>query len=87
MQTTKKLTIIHRILHWTIAIAMPIMFTTGFLQTYWMNKNGMIGVIENKTAASTLPQDVMTDIASTIREPMWEWHEILANVMIAAFVA
>jgi cytochrome b561 len=87
METTKKFTSIHRVLHWTIAIAMPIMFITGFLRMYWMNKNGMVAVIENKTVASPLPKDVMTDIASTIREPMWEWHEIFANVMIAAFIA
>lgn len=87
MDVKIKFTVIHRMLHWIIAIAMPIMFITGFLRMYWMNKNGMVSIIESKTATSPLPKDVMTDIAATIRAPMWEWHEIFANVMIAAFIA
>ena len=86
MQENKKFTIIHRLLHWTIAIVMPIMFVTGFLRMFWMNKNGMVAIIESKTAATPLPKEVMTDIASTIRHPMWEWHELFANVMVAAFI-
>lgn len=87
MESKQKFTVIHRILHWIIAFAMPILFITGFLRLYWMNKNGMVAVMESKTAASPLSKDVMTDIAKTIREPMWEWHELFANVMIFAFIA
>lgn len=86
MEENKKFTVIHRLLHWLIALAMPVLFITGFLRMYWMNKNGMVDVIESKTTTSPLPKDVMKDIASTIREPMWEWHEFFANVMIFAFV-
>lgn len=86
MKENKKFTVIHRILHWLIALAMPVLFITGFLRMFWMNKNGMVDVIESKTAASPLPKDVMTDIAATIRHPMWEWHEIFANIMIGAFI-
>ena len=87
MEAKQKFTAIHRILHWIMALAMPILFITGFLRMYWMNKNGMVAVIESKTVASPLSKDVMTDIAKTIRAPMWEWHEIFANVMIFAFIA
>lgn len=85
MKENNKFSILHRILHWTIAIAMPILFITGFLRMYWMNKNGIVSIIESKTASSPLSKEVMSDIAKTIREPMWEWHEIFANVMVAAF--
>lgn len=87
MEGYKKFTLTHRALHWIMALAMPILFITGFLRMFWMNKNGMIEVIESKTTVTPLPKDVMTDIASTIRHPMWEWHEIFANVMIVAFLA
>jgi cytochrome b561 len=87
MQEYKKFTIIHRILHWSIALIMPVLFITGFLRMYWMNKNGMVSIIESKTTASPLSKEVMTDIAKTIREPMWEWHELFANIMIVAFIA
>lgn len=86
MKNLQKFTILHRILHWTIAVAMPVLFITGFLRMYWMNKKGISAVIESKTTTNPLPKDVVSDIASTIREPMWEWHEIFANIMIAVFV-
>lgn len=87
MKEQQKFTVIHRVLHWLLALTMPIMFITGFLRMYWMNKNGMVSIIESKTTASPLSKDVMTDIAKTIREPMWEWHEIFANVVIITIIA
>lgn len=87
MKTTQKFTAFHRILHWTIALAMPIMFITGFLRMFWMNKKSMVSVIESKTTSTPLSKETMSDIASSIREPMWEWHEIFANVMIVALIA
>ena len=44
-----------------------------------------MGIIESKTSA--IPKEQMTDIAVSIREPMWQWHEVFANVMILAFIA
>ncbi|CAM4062486.1 cytochrome b/b6 domain-containing protein [Flavobacterium antarcticum] len=87
MEGTQKFTVIHRILHWTIAFVMPVLFITGFLRMFWLNKNGMAAVIDSKTAASPLPKEVVTDIAKTIRAPMWEWHELFANIMVVAFIA
>ncbi len=86
MESNNKFTAIHRTLHWIVALAMPILFITGFLRMYWMNKNHIVSVIESKTAAMPISKEVMTDIAKTIRSPMWEWHEIFAVVMIVAFV-
>lgn len=85
MKSPQKFTIFHRILHWLMAFAMPVLFITGFLRMYWMNKNEITGIIASKTSA--IPKELMTDIAKTIREPMWQWHEIFANVMIVAFLA
>ena len=34
----KKFTAFHRLLHWIMAIAMPVLFITGFLRMYWMSK-------------------------------------------------
>lgn len=53
---------------------------------YWMNKKEMVNVIVTKTQAHPIPEDVVSDIASTIRQPMWEWHEIFSNVMIVLFI-
>ncbi len=87
MKTTQKFTLFHRFLHWIIALALPLLFITGFLRMFWMNKNGMVALMESKTTTTPLPKELMSDIASSIRQPMWEWHEIFANVMIVAFIA
>lgn len=85
MKTQQTFTATHRLLHWVIAIAMPILFITGFLRMYWMNRGNIVTIIESKT--SVIPKEQMSDIAVSIREPMWQWHEIFAYVMIFAFIA
>ena len=78
-------TLIHRILHWIMAFAMPVLFITGFLRMYCINKNHIAGIIESKTSA--IPKEQMTEIAKSIREPMWQWHEVFAHIMIFSFLA
>lgn len=85
MNSKQKFSLFHRLLHWIMAIALPILFITGFLRMYWMNKDNIVAVIESKTSA--IPKEQMTDIAKAIREPMWQWHELFAHVMIFAFLA
>ena len=85
MNPLRKFTIFHRLLHWIMAIAMPVLFITGFLRMYWMNKNSIVATIQSKTSAVSKEQ--MTEIAKSIREPMWQWHEVFAHVMIFAFLA
>ena len=85
MEMSKKFTSLHRLLHWLMALALPILFITGFLRINWMNKNKMVSIIESKTAA--IPKELMTDIAKSIREPMWQWHVIFAYVMVFSFLA
>lgn len=85
MKNKVKFTPLHRFLHWTIAVAMSVLFSTGFLRMFWMNKHHIVSIIGSKTQA--IAQDEMIDIAKAIREPMWEWHIIFAYVMIFAFLA
>ncbi|HRB31082.1 MAG TPA: cytochrome b/b6 domain-containing protein [Ferruginibacter sp.] len=85
MNTQIKFTASHRVLHWLMALAMPILFITGFLRMHWMNKNHISGIIESKTNA--IPKEQVSEITKAIREPMWVWHEVFAKVMIFAFIA
>lgn len=85
MQTQRKFTAFHRLLHWIMVVAMPILFITGFLRMYWMNKNQIAEIIGSKTSA--IPKEQIADIAKSIREPMWHWHEVFANIMIFSFLA
>lgn len=81
-----KFTFLHRLLHWVIAIAMSVLFITGFLRMNWMNKKHIVSIVHDK-AGDAIPAEVMSDIATTIRAPMWEWHVVFAHVMIFAFLA
>lgn len=81
-----KFTFLHRLLHWVMVIAMSVLFITGFLRMFWMNKHHVKDIIASKAADSLTPE-VMTDMATAIRAPMWEWHVVFAHVMIFAFLA
>lgn len=85
MKDKQKFTPFHRLLHWIMAIAMTILFITGFLRMYWMNKHHIVSILESKT--DLIPKETMTEIAKSIREPMWQWHELFAHIMIFAFLA
>lgn len=87
MQEEKKFTAFHRLLHWLMALAMPVLFVTGFLRMYWMNKNHIVSVIESKTAGISISKETMVSIAKDIRELMWNWHVVFAHVMIFSVLA
>ncbi|MCK9480217.1 MAG: cytochrome b/b6 domain-containing protein [Bacteroidia bacterium] len=84
MNTRTKFTLIHRMLHWVIAIAVTVQFFTGFLRMKWMGKKAVIGAMEQHEIPASSEQ--MKAVYKTIREPMWQWHEIFAHVVIIAFL-
>lgn len=86
MEKSNNYTLLHRLLHWIIAIAMAVIFITGFLRMTWMNKNQIVSIIESKTQNIELTKEIKVDIAKTIRKPMWQWHEIFAYIVIITFV-
>src|SRR5690625_6876448 len=83
---TSRFTIQHRVLHWTMGLAISILFITGFLRMYWMNKHRIISVIKSRLSDASLSDEQMTSIATDIRAPMWQWHEVFAHVMIIDFI-
>ncbi|SDL01461.1 Cytochrome b [Sphingobacterium mizutaii] len=85
MSAQRKFSIFHRLLHWIMAFAMPVLFITGFLRMYWMGKNNIIPVLEKNVPGITKEQ--VSEIIKAIREPMWEWHELFAHIMIFSFLA
>lgn len=87
MKTFRKFTAAHRLLHWIMAAAMLVLFTTGFLRMYWMSKRTIVSAIESNAQASTISKEQMTSMVKAIRDPMWEWHELFAHIMIFAFMA
>jgi cytochrome b561 len=84
MNTKTKYSILHRSLHWIMAISMIILFVTGFLRMYWMSKKSFLEAMSSQKVDATTEQ--IKEAYKLIRQPMWEWHEIVANILILAFI-
>lgn len=80
--SSKKFTTLHRFLHWIMAIAMLVLFATGFLRMYWIGKKAVIQAMTSQGIDAT--EDQMKAVARTLRSSMWEWHELFAKIMIIA---
>lgn len=67
-----KFTASHRILHWSIALFMFVLFITGFLRMYWMNKKTIVTAIDTtlKNQSIAIEKDQLTPIAKSIQVPM-----------------
>jgi len=84
IEHSKQFTVIHRILHWMIALFMVILFITGFLRMKWMGKRTVIGAIE-QNIPNTITQEQKLSIAKAILSPMWHWHQRAAYAMLILF--
>ncbi len=84
----KKFTTLHRIIHWTIATAMLVLFATGFLRMFWMSKKTITTAVNSELEAQQmqLPQESVLAIAKSIINPMFEWHVNFAYVLVAAYI-
>lgn len=85
MKINQKYSPLHRLLHWVMAIAMTILYITGFLRMYWMSKKAVAYAIASQDIEVTKEQ--AKAVYKVLREPMWEWHLIFAHVMIFSFLA
>ncbi|ASE60678.1 cytochrome b/b6 domain-containing protein [Pedobacter suwonensis] len=88
MENKNQFTVIHRILHWSVALLMSILFITGFLRMYWMSKKTIIDTVETEMQSHniSLEKGQIIPIVKSIQKPMWEWHEYAAYIMFLAFL-
>jgi cytochrome b561 len=76
MQTQTTYPLLHRLLHWGLALTMMVMLLTILLRLGWMEKNHMAAIIHQGLAKIDL---IITDkqsviIAKSIRGVMFQWH-------------
>lgn len=78
----------HKTLHGMLGLAMIVLFLTGFLRLYWMSKKTVIHAIDTRLSIEgiSLDKQVTKDIAKSILEPMWQWHEYAAYVVFGVLV-
>ncbi len=84
-KSVKRYTMIHRGLHWLIAVLMFVLYITGFLRMQWMGKRAVLQAFEKNSLGETLSKEQMLDVARSILSPMWKWHELAAYIMLGAF--
>ncbi len=84
----KKMTLTHRILHWTIGTSIIMLFITGFLRMEWMSKKNLANLITQETAKDhiTISEATLKTIGRSSLQPMWEWHEIFAYIALGLFL-
>jgi cytochrome b561 len=85
-ENSKQFTALHRVLHWAIAALMFVLFITGFLRMQWMGRGPVVNAINQALPNTTLTGKEKSGIAKAIMSPMWEWHEVAAYIILAAFV-
>ncbi|MCZ2141203.1 MAG: cytochrome b/b6 domain-containing protein [Bacteroidia bacterium] len=85
MKTKVKYTALHRLLHWVMAFAMPVLYLTGFLRMQWMSKKSVAEALASQNLDVTKEQ--ARGVYKSLASPMWQWHEVFAHVMIFAFLA
>lgn len=90
METKNKnqFTPVHRVLHWTIAIFMGILFLTGFLRMSWMSKKTILEAVSRQAESLhiTLTKEQIVPMVKSIQAPMWTWHEYAAYLLFVAFL-
>ena len=85
----KKNTVLHRSLHWIIALGMSVLFITGFLRMYWMSKTVITTAINKNVEIQSLNLDkqALRPIVHSIQSPMFDWHVYAAYLITFAFIA
>lgn len=77
----------HRLLHWLAAMAMGVLFITGFLRMTWMAKKTVVKTMETQLPQANLQKEEMVGVAKSLLKPMWEYHEIAAYIMLGLLAA
>ncbi len=76
LEDRRYFTLIHRLIHWGIALTMLFILLTVLLRMGWMEKYGMADVLTTspQMAAYDISQEDAVKAAKTIRGNMFQWH-------------
>jgi cytochrome b561 len=84
----KRFDLVHRLIHWAIALTFLFLLFTVLLRLGWMNKDAVGDIIQKnlgKYGAAINKADAAT-IGKAVRRPMWSWHIIAGYVLIGLYV-
>lgn len=74
---------LHRLLHWSIAVCLFVLFLTGMLRMTWMSKKFTGAVISKIALENNYALDPQTVklMSAALLEPMFEWHIYASYLM------
>lgn len=84
----KRFNLVHRLIHWAIALTFLFLLLTILLRMGWMNKDGVGDIVRKnlgKFGTEISKADAAT-IGKAVRRPMWSWHVIAGYVLIGLYV-
>lgn len=80
----KNFTVLHRLLHWILAISILATFVTGFLRIYWMGDDAISTAASNHNII--ISEKNLGTITHFFQEPMFQWHVYFAYVITFVFI-
>ncbi len=71
-ENKNQFTATHRILHWSVALLMSVLFITGFLRMYWMSKKTIINTVQTGMQRHniSLEKEQIISMVKSIQKPM-----------------
>ncbi|MDR0771208.1 MAG: cytochrome b/b6 domain-containing protein [Burkholderiales bacterium] len=80
--------LLHRFLHWAIALGVLLALFTAFLNATWLNIPGIAQIIASSLAENgiTVSSQDASSIARKIRTPMFDWHFYAGYALVALLI-
>ena len=88
MENRTYFSLLHRFLHWTIAMGILLALFTAFLHHFWMNAHDIATTLTSSLAEKniTLSPDDAFMIARKISFPMFTWHFYAGFALVALLI-
>ncbi|MDD2798711.1 MAG: cytochrome b/b6 domain-containing protein [Bacteroidales bacterium] len=85
---SKNFSIVHRLLHWSIALAILVLVVTALLRMTWFDKHGVGQIIQDNLQLMniSLDNEHADVIAKRIAKPMWDWHIYTGYALIGLYI-
>ncbi len=84
----REFSLLHRILHWTIALGLMFILVTIFLRLNWMAKEHTAQIIQQQLTEVniSLQTSQAVKIGKAIRKPMWDWHIYIGYILFGLYL-
>ena len=85
---SKTYDVLHRLLHWSIALCITVLLGTALLHITWFGKDHLAKIIQDNLnlLGSQISFGDASIIAKRIAQPMWNWHFYAGYVLIGLYI-